>query len=260
MKWFESPIFGKVACPASLEELFRLIRATPEGVGRVRLWRGQSDISWPIHSSAYRKLALGEPTPSETSMVWYESDLLDRASHKGFRQLDGRLLTDFELLARLQHHGAATRLIDATGSAVVALFFSAAANPKSTGALFGFHADFLGGFEGMPLKVSYEEQMAGIAKFRHPQTWEPTAVSPRVAAQHSSFVYSAVSPSPTGSLAIDPSPEAFLAVAITPRFKQEVLQILSDVFDVRHVTLFPDIDGFGHANSYRFDRSNAYRW
>ncbi|MCR8998507.1 FRG domain-containing protein [Rahnella perminowiae] len=42
----------------------------------------------------------------------YERDLLLNAWHQGYGYENGRKLTDFELLAKLQHHGAATRLID----------------------------------------------------------------------------------------------------------------------------------------------------
>ena len=99
----------------TFDEFFELIQSPlVEGEGIIRMWRGQSDISWPLHSSAYRRLSLEIKEPNEKKIINYEKNLLQSATHKGFRYLDGRRLSDFDLLARLQHHGAATRLIDAT--------------------------------------------------------------------------------------------------------------------------------------------------
>ena len=261
MKQHDSPIFGNIPKPSSFEELLELVRLPLEGEkGIVRMWRGQGDIAWPLHSSAYRRLALDGSPPSEKDMLWYEEDLLKRATHRGFRYLDGRRLSDFDLLARLQLHGTATRLVDATRNALVGLYFSVATQPVKVGALLGVHANFLGGYEGEPKEDDYKSVVQDLDKYQHPQTWEPPQVSPRVAAQHSQFLYSSVSSDKTGSLSIDRTPGAFLAIAISPRLKRESLTILSEVFDIRHVTLFPDLDGFGFANSYQFRQWDPYRW
>lgn len=261
MKQYDSPIFGNVPKPSSFGELLRLIQRPLKGEKRiVRIWRGQGDIAWPLHSSAYRRLALDGSPPSEKDMLWYEESLLKRATHRGFRYINGRRLSDFDLLARLQHHGAATRLVDATRNALVGLYFSVVTHPKKVGALIGIHSDFLGGYEGEPQENDYQSVVQNLDKYQHPQTWEPPQVSPRVAAQHSQFLYSAVSSDKTGSLSIHRSPGAFLVIAISPRLKRETLTILSEVFDIRYVTLFPDLDGFGFANSYRFGQWDVHRW
>lgn len=240
MKEHDSPIFGNVPKPSSFEELLQLIRLPLKAdESLVRMWRGQGDIAWPLHSSAYRRLALDGSPPTEKDMLWYEQSLLKQATHRGFRYLDGQRLSDFDLLARLQHHGASTRLVDATRNAVVGLYFSVATRPTKVGVLIGVHAYFLGGYEGEPQENDYQSVFQNLDRHQHPQTWEPPQVSPRVAAQHSQFLYSAVSSHKMGSLSIDRSPGAFLAIAISPRLKRESLKILSSVFDIRHVTLFP---------------------
>lgn len=245
----------------TFDEFFELIQSPlVEGEGIIRMWRGQSDISWPLHSSAYRRLSLEIKEPNEKKIINYEKNLLQSATHKGFRYLDGRRLSDFDLLARLQHHGAATRLIDATRNVLVGLYFAAASHPKKIGALFGIHSDFVGGYEGMPKEEKYDSAVENLEIYQHPQTWEPTQVSPRIAAQHSQFLYSSVSDSKTGSLWVDNSKGAFLSIAICPSLKRECLKILSDVFDIRHLTLFPDLDGFGSANSHQVGPWDTVRW
>lgn len=260
MKQHDSPIFGIVPKPSSFEEVLRLVRLPPPGeISMVRMWRGQGDISWPIHSAAYRRLAIGGP-PSEKDMNSYEKNLLKHATHRGFRYINGRRLSDFDLLARLQHHGAATRLVDATRSTLVGLYFSAATHPKKVGALLGLHANFLGGYEGEPKEADYQSVVQDLHNYEHPQTWQPPDVSPRIAAQHSQFLYSTVSSDKRGSLCVDQSPSAIVVIAISPKLKRESLKVLSEVFDIRHLTLFPDIGGFGSANSYQTGQWDTYRW
>ena len=256
-----SEIYGEVAQPGSFVELLSLLHEIPETPAtQVRMWRGQSDISWPIHSSAYRRLALTESNPTENDLTYYEKKILNEATFRGYRNFEGLRLNDLDLLARLQHHGTATRLVDATRNALVGLFFSAHENPDKIGALLGIHTDHLGGYEGEHREVTYDEAMANLHKLKHPQTWEPPRVSFRVAAQHSQFLFSALSPSKLGSLAISPEPNAVLTIAISPELEAEALSILSEVYDIRLMTLFPDLDGFGMANSVRVERWSNYRW
>lgn len=116
MNVLQDQLFGKIAVPNSFEEIIEIAQTTaPDTLNfNVRFWRGQSNIEWPVHSSAYRRLAIREKQVTEKAIQAYEKRLLQEASHKGYRFVDGKLLSDLELLARLQHHGAATRLVDFT--------------------------------------------------------------------------------------------------------------------------------------------------
>ena len=193
-------------------------------------------------------------------MRHYEMNLLKWATHKGYRIQNGIILNDFDLLAKLQHHGAATRLIDATRNMLVAVFFASNCNLNTYGALFGFHTDCLGGYEGEPKEGSYFDVVKGLDKYHHPQTWEPPVVSGRIAAQHSQFLYSAVSGSKKGSLWLDENEKALLTIALSPKLKEECMELLRNLFDLRDFTLFPDLDGFCHANGFGQDRYSIYRW
>lgn len=262
MKKLKDSRFGQVIEPENPLELLNLIADGGDEPGTaVRMWRGQSDDRWLLDSAAYRRLRLSK---SDDRMEWhvscYEKHLLENAKHRGFGRLDGRNLSDFELLARLQHHGAATRLIDATRSGLVGLYFACSGNLERAGMLFGIHSDHLGGGEGKPLELSYDEATKSIANYDHPQTWEPPFVSARIAAQHSQFLYSAIKPGlPHGSLALKES-QCILAIRIPAQDKPHYLKMLSANFDITHLSLFPDIDGFGTANGTSHEEWANERW
>ena len=94
----------------------------------------------------------------------------------------------------------------------------------------------------------------------HPQTWEPPIVSPRIAAQRAQFLYSPVVSESTGSLALGKDNKYLLVIHVSPQLKKECVKTLSEVYDIRYATLFPDIDGFGYAHSFRFSRTGQFCW
>src|SRR5690554_2435001 len=59
-------------CPVQLPRFS--ISAREHSVDRrnVHLWREQSNIAWPIHSSAYRRLIRTNQVVNESSMQYYE--------------------------------------------------------------------------------------------------------------------------------------------------------------------------------------------
>lgn len=267
MKQVDTTLFGRVDQPESAKELIDLIYwndPSPDNEGWVwpRIWRGQADIRWPVHSTAYRRLAahpVGWRKINDDSVSRYEKDLLRRATHRGFRIQDGRVLDDMELLARLRHYGAAVRLVDATRSALVAAWFVAAERPRTTGALIGLHTHHLGGYEGLPARGGYDDVMRKLGRYEYPITWEPSAVSPRVAAQHSQFLYSAVDSAQAGSLRMADGPGATWIIAVEPTVKAQLLQVLDRVHDLSARTLFPDLEGFARVESWEND-PNVGRW
>lgn len=260
MKMFYSEIYGEISQPGSFNELLNLTLEYGAETNLVRMWRGQADISWPIHSSAFRRILMKKEIPSEIDLINYEKRMLKQADHKGYRYLEGRRLSDLELLARLQHHGAATRLMDFTRSALVALWFCCSSQPNNTGLLLGVHSDYLCGYESELDERPYKDFIKKLENLKHPVTWEPPNVSKRISAQHAQFLYSRVSNSMEGSLELPKDDGANLFIAVTPEVKKMALIILETVFDIREYTLFPDLDGFCYANRTSNSIDSMLRW
>lgn len=260
MKTERNDLFGEILVPEAIDEVFRLFHDLPPEESRARMWRGQSDVTWPLHSTAYRRLALGGSEVTERDIVYYEKRLLTHATHRGFRWIDSRELSDQELLARLRHHGAATRLLDATRSAITALWFAVADRSVCTGLLVGMHCHYLGGYEGERKSHSYDELVALTKDQGYPLTWEPPDVSPRIAAQHAQLLFSRLSKQPSGSLELPSEPGASLFIGLRPNLKAELREVLIETYDIRTVTLFPDLDGFCDANDWSISREDMDRW
>jgi hypothetical protein len=150
-------------------------------------------------------------------------------------------------------------LVDATRSAFIALWFTVNDCKDKPGLLMGVHSAFLAGYEMQTQMESYSE----VFKERDKswiETWQPTNVSPRIAAQHSQYLYSPIAASKLGSLYLPLGNQETLFIAIGPKQKSEFEQILEESHDIRIQTLFPDLDGFCNAHAENVSSSSMYRW
>ena len=87
--------------------------------GGLLLYRGLINASYEVNSSADRRIG------KKGDLLKYTEDLLRRAKDKHLHQQTGKAdFFDLELLAELQHHGAATCLIDFTKDPLIALWFA----------------------------------------------------------------------------------------------------------------------------------------
>jgi hypothetical protein len=92
-------------------------------------WRGQSDARWGIHSLLHRRIAKFDDAElwqvEEKRVVAVEQQLMNEA-RDWVRPSVGARLATVDLLARLQHYGIPTRLIDFSRDPRVALWFASA--------------------------------------------------------------------------------------------------------------------------------------
>lgn len=99
--------YGALPAPEHPDQL--LVLLSQLAVLQVGAWRGQADATWGIDSALARRYDhrawLGPRwRRTEANVRAVEKALFERARSVGF----GEGLGDLELLARLQHHGAAT--------------------------------------------------------------------------------------------------------------------------------------------------------
>lgn len=96
--------------------------------GRCILYRGLASADFELETSLYRRLRFSErkiPKGEDKSVfIRAVRNLINLAKREKHHRKDGHEMSDLELLAELQHYGAATCLMDFTRSPLVALWFA----------------------------------------------------------------------------------------------------------------------------------------
>lgn len=246
--------------PQSTDEMFDHLLSMTD----VYFWRGSGDSAWALDSTVVRRIRKSRVPrlrqPSERLMASRERVLLNRARHDGYGVRNGVRLTDLELLALLRHLGAATRLVDFSRSAMVALWFACSSHFEVDGELLGVsYEQVYGASEGSGLAMDsedYDAVMTQLAESPAVWQWHPTKVGSRVSAQHSHFLFSTFVDEPHGTLALEP--ESTHVVEVPSALKKELLAVLQTVFDIHFLSMFPDVEGF--AQAYGVEGGEHDRW
>ena len=216
-------------------------------------FRGQEDANWKLHSSAVRRLvrdtdriALNTPQFRRIYASYHRYEIIEPARTAGFDIEEGRTIPDLQLLAKLQHFGAATALMDFTWNPLVALWFACAAGERGDedGKVFVINLND-------PMRwrrvLSRDEAQSTEALFlKHdddvPLYWEPTTrseASARIIGQRSVFVI---------GRPLIPEDAVVEEIQIESCDKKEMRKELADIFDVSEHSLFRDVYGFSSVN------------
>ena len=153
--------------------------------GRFILYRGLADKDWPVEASASRRI---EKYSDSGIFKNYVLNLLKTAQRNGLGHRADAELCDLELLANLQHHGAATCLIDFTQSPLTALWFVCKDEPEKNGKIIGMRTDNAELFK----IVEPDQQKEKIGTFFEQEglwRWQPRDINNRIVAQQSIFVF-----------------------------------------------------------------------
>lgn len=209
-------------------------------------YRGQSSSEWSLNPKLLRY-----PSPPP------ESHLLNR-----FRQNASYILqqpqssiTDFDWLFLMQHHGAPTRLLDWTESALVGLYFSCITKPEKDGALWVLSPCELNSKSNYTPEYRYEipsfeddqlinyspKTIAGETKTRLlPMAAIAVRNSPRMHAQQGVFTVAHRGESKLDDLAKEDGDEFLWRFLIPGDAKEGVLRELS-ILGFGRFQLFPDL-------------------
>ena len=225
------------------------------------LFRGVSSETYQIKASGYRRLPqLGRSNPNR--LLEITKRLIEDARRLGHDQRNGQQLSDLELIAELQHFGAATCLIDFSRSALVALWFAcqeSSAEERVNGKVYAVRGDDPVRFKTInpeltQQNIDYFFKPDEDNKYRQFQ-WEPKLQNNRIIAQHSVFVF--------GPLKIEAGAECLIMEDSKRKAisnKQKILESLNQISDITEASMFPDFDGFArlHAHNKPYNESNAH--
>lgn len=269
--------WGQVWAPETLAEYVRVVQRTTWRTGRPEIWRGQSQ-TWPLHSGAARRFrdspvfhpTRNDPVMLEGFVADYERRLIDQARLDGHGEINGRRRSDLEILALLQHHGAATRLIDFSLNSFIALWFACRADLAEYGIVVGFDLDAAKQVRRQELlDAPIEVHQAPGFKF-----WWPWGLSPRMPAQAAVLAWSPVIGLSWGAGTFGYGPDdgapdigpadnrepsevgpGTVAIAASPDLKADLIDRWGPVFGYSERSLFPDLDGFArfHAATRAFE-------
>ena len=226
--------------------------------GRNMLYRGLSNAEYGVDSSLLRRLKIekNDAIPRDQFKEAIKR-LLNDAEMRGHRQRNGNALRDLELLAELQHYGAATCLIDFTKMPLVALWFACQSESDSNGKSksdsngkivaidSGDREQFIKIWPGT-LRKTIEELLPPkdektdkiINKF---WIWDPHHQNNRITAQRSVFVFGDAPEVPTG----DDGNICIVAKEAKAKIRRELRQ-----HGVSEESLFCDFDGFARLNAH----------
>ena len=173
----------------------------------VLAFRGQENAEWPLASSAERRLradTTGQDKVPDQLFVEYHEDLLGRCKLKNYDKRENNQLDELDLLADLQHYGAATCLLDFTRNALVALWFACQKSDADGKVFVANTADEKIFLEIAPADIK-DKSIKDILQFNTRRSsgdqtpksqdepslwcWAPAHLNERITAQHSLFLF-----------------------------------------------------------------------
>ena len=207
------------------------------------LFRGVPKHTYKIEASAYRRLPKADRNNPD-KLLKINQELIEKARGLGHDQKNGQPLSDLELLAELQHFGAATCLIDFTRNALVALWFACqqSSTGEANGKVFAVYRDNTVLLKTVTPKLIKKD----IDYFFKPDEnknyplyqWQPKLQNNRIIAQQSVFLFSG------------DQIEAEAECVIIKSSKQEILKSLDELSGITEATMYPDFDGFARLHAH----------
>ena len=212
------------------------------------VFRGQSNESWLLDSSAERRLKKSHREFNTDELLTYlRKDLIDPAKKEGYGHQNGKKLSDLELLAELRHHQAATCLIDFTRNFHIALWFACVPNKDKDGKVFIANSGDPNLFEDITPKRSEDpiekilsiNEKDGAPLQKKVLYWQPPTQNNRIIVQHSCFIFSS-----------EKIPaETYTEITIKKKDKLNIEVALKLYYGLDNKSVYRDFMGFALANN-----------
>ena len=241
--------------------------------GRTILYRGLSKHTYPVEATLVRRLEKVYKAAKISKEQFHDlfiaasADIIDSAIIKGYHNKDGHKMADLEIMAELQHYGAATCLIDFTRNPLVALWFACRSNLEKPGKIVALDSgddkimhitsDNIGNADGKiherMKKMLGEIKEDGYNDGKSIRIWEPAHQNKRITAQQSVFVF--------GPANIDNA--IYREIVVDGQAQKSLLEELR-TYGISAESLFCDFDGFArilnaHEKSYPDSAESCYR-
>ena len=217
-------------------------------------YRGQRVADWGLTSAATRRLIrehgpdiVQDPEFPNLYVGYHRTTLIEPARTQGHGSEAGRVLTDLELLAKLQHFGAETGLLDFSWNPLVALWFLCGEEAHD-GKLFKINTND-------PVRIakvspSQSDQHLSAVLTADPGVqpvsyWEPTIggdAMARILLQRSVFII--------GRPFVSLESEVVSEITVDKEDKNRLLAELN-ILDFDQESLFLDVYGFAQASKTR---------
>ncbi|MGU3587369.1 FRG domain-containing protein [Rhodococcus sp. C26F] len=285
--------FGHVPVATSIPEFIRIAQVIAKEADHNGIcgWRGQVNCEWYVQSGAARRVqgpwlehfgrdyesvqdmlrTFGVPNARDVvaergssmhgGMVHdYERLLLNEGRVNGFGYQDGRRLSDLELLASLQHHGAATSLLDITKNVLVALWMATTSQDPSLDNQPGVVVAF-GQAPLRTISAEFAENKALVeimksmrGENRRAGYWIPSKLNLRIVAQSGFFLLSPIVNQPWGTVNLRGTivwedeniedPDCYF-IGVSPELKKEMRNAQKyGLLPYAENTIYPDLSGF----------------
>ena len=188
----------------------------------------------------------------------YNEDLIEKCRLKNYDKREQKQLDDLELLADLQHNGAATCLTDFTRNALVALWFACQKSDDADGKVFVVNIADQRTFWEITHKDIEDNSISDILEFKTRESdndqeaeypipgisvaspkfwyWKPAHLNERIPAQHSLFLFGLPS---SGEMSSE-------EIIIESASKEAIHKELEALYDICAESLFPDFVGFAY--------------
>jgi hypothetical protein len=201
------------------------------------VFRGHQSANWLLQPR------LARMSIPDASVIGAEAELLDSFRRRCLPYLGPGTQNEWDLLAIAQHHGLATRLLDWTENALVALWFAVQKGPLSgDGAVFAL----------VPVPDDFTDMQIEPLKVRRTMFFRPSHLNSRIVTQSAWL-----------SVHYFNKSGHFSNLETVPRYRRRVQKVLVSeaAFEnlrselnrvgINDASLFPDLDGLSRHLNWR---------